>query len=272
MAFASGRYSTDHLSNFRWGTYLDRMVCQYTDHVDLPFSQGSHPEVPEGKKVQDKQWVCVDPISNHIYMTWTQFDAYNSKNPMDSSIIVFSKSEDQGETWTIPVRISKYAGNCLDDDNTVEGAVPAVGRNGEIFVVWTGPKGLVMQKSTDKGLTWLPEEKQIHEHHGGWDMDIPGFNRANGLPILASDCSKGENRGNLYLNWCDKKNGKDNADSWLSISKDDGQTWSEPIKVNQDDGKAHQFFTWMTVDQSTGNLYFVYYDRRDNKKKNRTYI
>ena len=33
--------------------------------------------------------------------------------------------------------------------------------------------------------------------------------------------------------------------------------------MNQDGPGKHQFFTWMDVDQSTGNLYFVYYDRRD---------
>jgi BNR repeat-like domain len=266
-----GRAYYFHLSNYSWGSYLDRMVCQYTDDVSSTFSAGSHP-LPAGKKVQDKQWVCVDPVNNHIYMTWTQFDTYNSKKPEDSTIIVFSKSEDQGVSWSDPIRISKYGGNCRDDNNTVEGAVPTVGRNGEIFVVWTGPKGLVMQKSTDKGSTWLPEEKRVHEHHGGWNIEIPGFNRANGLPILTSDHSKGENHGNLYLNWCDRKEGNDNSDSWLCVSKDEGTTWSEPVKVNQDKGMSHQFFTWMTVDQSTGYLYFVYYDRRDEKKKNRTHV
>jgi Neuraminidase (sialidase) len=49
----------------------------------------------------------------------------------------------------------------------------------------------------------------------------------------------------------------------LSVSKDGGENWSEPVKVNQDDSKRHQFFTWMTVDQSNGNLYFLYYDRRN---------
>ena len=47
-------------------------------------------------------------------------------------------------------------------------------------------------------------------------------------------------------------------------SSDGGDTWSERIKVNQDESKSHQFFTWLTVDQSTGYLYFVYYDRRNH--------
>ncbi len=253
-----------HLASYDLGSHLDRIVCQTADDVSGDFSPGSSPR-PMGTKVQDKHWVCIDPENNHIYMTWTQFDAYDSRNPSDSSIIVFSKSQDQGETWSEPIRISKFGGDCLDDDNTVEGAVPAIGRNGEIFVVWAGPKGLVMQKSIDKGLTWMNEERFIGPQYGGWTLAIPGLQRANGLPILVSDCSKGPNRGNLYLNWCDQRNGADNTDSWISVSSDDGMTWSDPRKVNQDKGKAHQFFTWATVDQSTGYLYFVYYDRRDTK-------
>ena len=44
--------------------------------------------------------------------------------------ILFSKSSDHGATWSEPVSINQYKGNCLDDDYTVEGAVPAVGPNG----------------------------------------------------------------------------------------------------------------------------------------------
>jgi hypothetical protein len=67
----------------------------------------------------------------------------------------------------------------------------------------------------------------------------------------------------LYLNWCDQKSGYNNTDVWLSVSEDGGKSWSAPRKVNQDETKTHQFFTWMTVDQSSGYLYFVYYDRRN---------
>jgi hypothetical protein len=176
---------------------------------------------------------------------------------------MFSKSSDQGKTWSNPQRISKFAGDCQDGDYTVEGAVPAVGPNGEVYVTWAGPKGLVFQRSLDRGKTWLAEEQILHEQHGGWDLTIPGMYRANGLPILQCDLSDGPNRGNLYLNWCDQKSGYNNTDVWLSVSEDGGKSWSAPRKVNQDETKTHQFFTWMTVDQSSGYLYFVYYDRRN---------
>lgn len=258
----TGRAYYFHLSEYDKGSRLDRIVCQSAEKMCSDFNEGRFPK-PNGTKVQDKHWVVLNPKTNVIYMTWTQFDAYNSKNPLDSSIIVFSKSSDQGITWSDPVRISKFGGDCLDDDNTVEGAVPAVGPNGELYVTWTGPHGLVLQKSFDGGETWLKEEIQLEKQWGGWTLEIPEMNRANGLPILKCDLSDGPNRGALYLNWCDQRNGENNTDVFLMKSMDGGETWSKAIKVNQDASQKHQFYTWMDVDQSTGYLYFVYYDRRN---------
>ena len=258
-----------HLASYKETSHLDRIVCQskctpkFYGQDCATFNDGTFPE-PNGTKVQDKQWTVLNEETNEIYMTWTQFDAYNSKAELDSSFIMFSKSADQGITWSSPKRISFYGGDCVDDDNTVEGAVPAVGPNGEIYVTWTGPQGLVFQKSLDGGEVWLDREVVLEKQFGGWTLEIPGIYRANGLPILECDLSNGPNRGALYLNWCDQRNGETDTDSWLMKSSDGGTTWSERIKVNQDDSKHHQFFTWMSVDQSTGYLYFVYYDRRNH--------
>ena len=258
----TGRVYYFHLSNYRKATWLDRMVCQSAPKINGRFNKGTFPK-PNGTKAQDKQWVSLDPRTNEISMTWTQFHKYDSKEPGDSSVILFSKTTDQGKTWSDPIRISHYGGDCLDGDNTVEGAVPAYGPNGEIYVTWTGPKGLVFQRSLDGGKTWLPKERTVAGHPGGWDIEVPGMYRANGLPILVCDLSDGPNKGTLYLNWCDQRNGETDSDIWMMSSKDGGETWTEPVKVNQDESKKHQFFTWMTVDQSTGYLYFVYYDRRN---------
>jgi hypothetical protein len=34
--------------------------------------------------------------------------------------------------------------------------------------------------------------------------------------------------------------------------------------VNQDTSENHQFFTWMDIDQASGNMWFVYHDRRNH--------
>jgi Secretion system C-terminal sorting domain len=252
-----------HLSNPNDGNWIDRIVCQKTSDNGSTWSDGSYTGL-NGTKAQDKQWCAIDRVTNNMYITWSQFDDYGSSNPLDSSNILFSKSLDGGATWSTALRINKIAGDCIDSDNTVEGAVPAVGTNGEIFVAWAGPNGLVFNRSLDQGETWLENEVEVSDIPGGWDYTIPGISRCNGLPITACDVSGGENDGTIYINWTDQRNGLGNTDVWLVKSTDAGNTWTEPIKVNDDSSNKNQFFTWMTIDQVTGFLYFVFYDRRNH--------
>lgn len=257
----NGNFYFFHLSNPPTGNWIDRIVCQKTTDLGNTWTLGTYTGL-NGTKAQDKQWSIVDRSNNNIYLTWTQFDEYGSSNPNDSSLILFSKSLDEGDTWSTPVRVSQQAGNCIDEDDTVEGATPAIGPNGEIFVAWSGPKGLVFNRSTDQGDTWLNEEILIDSLTTGWEYDIPGINRANGLPVLKCDLSGGPNHGTLYLNWSDQRNGLNNTDVFFSKSTDGGYTWSDPTLVNDDSGETHQFFTWMDIDQTTGHLFFIFYDRR----------
>ena len=243
------------------------MVCDYSDDIKGNWTSSATAKI--GEKAQDKQWVAECPRTGNLYLTWTQFDHYDSDALEDSSTIVFSKSTDRGETWSAPKRISKFAGDCLDGDDTVEGAVPAVGPSGEIYVSWSGPKGIRFNRSTDEGETWLAEEILVSDQPGGWAIDVPGMFRCNGLPITACDVSGSVHNGRVYVNWTDQRNGEDNTDVWLSYSDNAGDTWSAPTKVNQDSSGSHQFFTWMDIDPCNGNIYFVYYDRR-NYNDNRT--
>jgi hypothetical protein len=150
----------------------------------------------------------------------------------------------------------------VDSDNTVEGAVPAVGPNGEVYVAWAGPLGLVFDKSLDGGLTF-GKDKVISDFPGGWDFAVEGLDRANGMPVTGVDLSDGPNKGTLYVNWIDARNG--DPDVFVMSSRDGGNTWSTPVRVNDDplkNGKV-QFFTWMAVDPADGSINIVFYDRRD---------
>ncbi len=263
----SENYYFFHLSNPALGNWIDRIVCQKSTDNGQTWSDGTYMGL-NGTKAQDKEWAVVDRTNNNIYVCWTQFDKYGSSNSNDSSNILFSKSTDQGETWSNPIRINKQAGDCFDSDNTVEGAVPTVGPQGEIYVSWAGPLGIMFDKSTDQGDTWLDDDVFVSNIPGGWDFNIPGIYRCNGLPITACDISNGPYRGNIYINWSDQRNGITDTDVWLVKSTDKGQTWTEPRRVNDDAPGKQQFFTWMTIDQTNGYLYFIFYDRRNYDDNN----
>lgn len=259
-----GRYYYFHLSNIKGESLIGGMICQRSDVLKGKFKKEGHTAV--NGKYHDKQWAVVNPYNNHIYMSWTQFDMYDSEKSSDFSHIVFSKSKDGGMTWSDLKQISFYPGDCADNDKTAEGAVPAVGPNGEIYIAWSRNDSLWFNCSFDEGETWMPKETFITTQPVGWVIDIPGIYRCNGLPVTACDKSKSENRGTLYVNWVDQRNGEDNADVWLIKSTDKGKSWSEPKKVNTDESKRQQFLTWMTIDQTSGFLYFVFYDRREHER------
>jgi len=259
-----GNFYFFHLADYKDGTWIDRIVAQKSNNKGRSWKLDTFIG-KNGSKAQDKAWAVVDQRTGNIYVTWTQFDKYESKLSDDISLILCSKSIDEGKTWSSPKVLSKYNGDCLDDDLTVEGAVPCVGINGDINVAWAGPKGLVFNQSKDQGETWFAEEKVVCEIPDGWNYEIDSIFRCNGLPITACDLSNGPNKGAIYINWSDQRNGSQNTDVWLVKSNDNGQNWSNPIRVNNDSTKSQQFMSWFTIDQTNGRLYCLFYDRRNYK-------
>jgi hypothetical protein len=261
-----GNLYYSHLSNPISGWWIDRIVVQRSTDNGITWNEGVGVGQGMQPQAQDKEWLAVDhtqsPYRGNIYMTWTEFDNYGSSNPADSSRIRFSKSTDQGLNWSDPVIISDVSGNCIDSDKTTEGAVPCVGPNGEIYVAWAGPLGIVFDKSIDGGETW-GSDVFVSDMPGGWDFDVSGIYRCNGMPITMSDISNSPYNGNIYVVWSDQRNGTTNTDIFISKSTDGGNSWSPAAKVNDDNTTRHQFFVWSAVDPSTGHLWFVFYDRRN---------
>lgn len=258
-----------HLSRPSNSQWIDRIVCQKSTDGGMTYEDpGTYMGLNPPKK-QDKPWACVDNTEskwrNNIYVTWTQFDAYDSHRPEDQSNIMFSFSSDAGTSWSNALRINKISGDCVDSSNTTEGAVPCVGPNGEIYVSWSVHDKLYFDKSLDGGATWLDDDVFAGKQYGGWVYDIEGIFRCNGLPITQCDISNSPYKGTIYINYSDKTNGEKDVDVFLVRSTDGGSTWSEAIRVNDDpvgNGKQ-QFMSWMSVDPITGSINIIYYDRRN---------
>ena len=216
----------------------------------------------------DKEWLAVDltdsPYKDRLYLAWSEFSHYYSFDPNDSTHIMFSYSTDQSRTWSTPVRVSDQKGDATDGDGTVEGAVPAVGPGGVVHLSWAGNYRIMFDQSFDGGETF-GKDIYVTDQPGGWEFNIPGLTRANGFAQTLCDTSHSPYRGNIYILWSDQRNGKDNTDIFLVKSTDQGRTWGEPVKVNCDTGRAHQFFPWGAIDPATGYLYVVFYDRRNHQ-------
>jgi hypothetical protein len=232
-----------------------QVICQRSADAGNSWSNGTLPAFIPGVWA-DKEWACVDWSNsiwrNSIYLTWTEL--------ADSLRILFSKSIDTGQTWSMPVTISSGTVNLNPWPDGNIGAVPATGPNGEVYVAWSA-RSIRFNKSTDAGATWLADPLYVDSIIPGWRYDsISGVSREQAFPSLACDISGGMYNGNIYISWADQRNGTSNTDVFMSTSGDGGNTWNT-MRVNTDLTTSHQFMPWLCVDQSTGYIYVVYYDR-----------
>ena len=274
IADNSGYFYYFHLSDPKkmgWdgSMVMDRIVCQRSAK-GKSWNSGASIGLNQNKK-HEKPWATFDETSGRIYVTWTQYDNYNSSNPQDSAHIMLSFSDDRGLSWTPSMRINQYGGNCEGQKGTPISAVPVAGPEQEVYVTWAYNEKIYFDRSTDGGITWLKKDKVVADQVGGWHLSVPGFGKASGAPVSGVDISYGDHHGTIYVNWSDQRNGDSDTDVWLTKSTDDGETWSEPIKVNDDEvvmmGR-HQCYNWMAVDQISGHIYIVFYDRRNHIDEN----
>ncbi len=239
-----------------YGKWFDRIVVQRIESTH-PWVEHSYSVGYNGYKMQDKPWLYSDNTSGihagNVYVTWTEFDTYGSANPSDKSRIRFSVLQPNDSTFSNAITISDTTGDCLDGDNTLEGANTCVDSVGTIYAVWAGHNNLYLDYSTDGGTTWH-KDQIIQTQVKGWNMDMPNIMRANGMPFIVAD----KQRNTLYICWADERNG--HADIWLTKSTNNSLSWSEPILLNLDKTNTHQYFPNIAIDPATGSVYVAYYD------------
>jgi hypothetical protein len=148
----------------------------------------------------DKPWIAADSVSGNLYLAYTHF-----VGGVDS--IVFRRSTDDGATWgpMLTLSSSTAAGR-------VQGARPAVGPAGELYVVWS-ELGLVdtdyfrVRKSVDQGVSFGPQAT-VGSFYANSGTGAPGFNRERGItyPSIAVDRTFGLYRGRVYVAWNESAN------------------------------------------------------------------
>lgn len=220
---------------------------------------------------EDKYYVQVDNSTTsqyfkHIYIPWKRV------SPRDSATqIVLSESIDEGESWSTPINISKRL-PASSEDTTFGQSFPicTTGPDGEVYVAWNHgiEHGIGFSKSIDGGKTFT--EPRIIQRYNifGTTTYIPGQGyrhtvkqkvRAESYPTLICDNSKGSRSGYLYLTWAADKI----PNVYFSRSTDGGTTWSAPIIVHSDTTND-QFWQWMSIDPTSGDLAIMYFDSRND--------
>lgn len=238
--------------------FLDRIVVQKSRDNGQTWDGGSDAGYnPPNDQFQPN---AIADRKGSIYLTWTEVEKLGSAEAGCTSRILFSKSSN-GSKWNKPSVISVQGGNCIDDDGMAKGAVPAVASDGKMFVAWSQNGILYLDRSFDGGNFWLSNDIAITEQRGGWNFNVPGVQSVNGLPTLICNNTKGNFAGALYLVWAEQV-ADDDTDIYFTRSLNYGDNWTQPLRINDDEPGKHQFMPAMTIDQVTGHVYILYYDRR----------
>lgn len=233
----------------RNGIFLDRSDdggVTWLPHTTAVIEQPERPGVP----FEDKPMMAVDRSRDpsrrgHLYVAWTEFRRHES-------VILFSRSVDSGRTFSPPLEISTAAGSPKDTVGADEGTSLAVARDGTIFVVWSDSTGIILDRSSDGGVTFGPVRRIARTPD--IVFGIPGVARANGYPDLAID----PRSDRLYVEWVDRRFGT--ATPLLSTSNDAGSSWSAPRPVAGGPGDADdRFFAALAVDPHTGLVVSSFY-------------
>ena len=254
----------------------------------------------------DKPWMTVgprpgNPALDSIYVTYTNFEvlfeilwigeipAFLPKAVETTIRLV--RSDDGGQNWTDPVNVSptvarlfgEVAGGAdvpgfTSSKRVVQGSQPVVTPDGSVFVAWLdstddgsmeGIAEIHVARSTDGGRTFEPSVVAAE-----FD-EIPFRPRTSffrywgaAFPQLAVGP-----QGELYVVYTGRPSDRpsDDGDIFFVASLDGGRSWTAPLRLNDDDGNALQFFPSIDV-APDGTLHVMWGDMRDDPAQTRYHI
>ncbi|TAL63161.1 MAG: T9SS type A sorting domain-containing protein [Bacteroidetes bacterium] len=214
-------------------------IIDFTDKPDLPI---------------DRPWISVDNSGGvndgTVYFTSMSIYFYTGQHH-----IYLRSTTNGGNTWSAIKQVddSLFSPGVM----TVSYAPISVGADGKVYITYmsydTSISPFVRQyiaTTTDKGNTF---QRYIAGNV------FPAYSKLPAYTVSADPV----NNGSVILNWCDTRYG--DLDVLLSKSTDGGQTWSTPVRINDDavSNGIIQDQVWSAF-SATGKLAVAWRDRRMN--------
>jgi hypothetical protein len=213
--------------------------------------------------------------------------------------IMEAHSTDGGFTWSVPKEISGVnpdlctfeeagrPGACNDDTFSV----PSVAPDGTVYVtfineqntsLWEAPNEFdqqyLMVSSSNGGTTWSDPSFVVGMEDGKDDYPINGDGRQTlthyqlRAPQTQGFVADPTKNGRLYLVFSDNRNGlhdspdpQTEADVFIMVKPGKSSAWTGPFNVNPPDTGDignDQWFPWVDVNPTNGDVGVVYNDRR----------
>ncbi len=217
---------------------------------------------PSTRLIEDKEWITVDnnlssPHEGTVYASWTRFIC--NRMFCTSDFILFSRSTDQGGTWSTPIQISPSSQN-----GAVQGSQVAVGPDGAVYLVYEvyytgGQRQQLLAKSTDGGVSFSTPAAITPLFN---DLSFKSTYRKNSFASLAVS-------SNVYVVYADQPNNTVGAEVEFIVSTDSGASFSSPVVIN-DSSTGQQFMPAATVDDA-GVIHASWFDTRNSSASTATY-
>jgi hypothetical protein len=167
----------------------------------------------------------------NLYVVWR-------RKAGDGHQLFFSKSADQGTSWSNPVLFS-------DGSEIIQGTNMFTDDDGYINVVWlqtdliTRCRAFYWRQSTDGGSSWSNRVTGANIHCDNAENTAAGLDSA----------------GNINVVWTLEDSLNGTIDTYFSRSIDNGATWTQPVKVPTSDseGDVYSKFAGIRLDKA-GNI------------------
>jgi len=226
-----------------------------------------------GQPFHDRYTIASDmnhnsPYKDFIYLAWQKF------NPTTQDQVVVAISKDKGVTWGQPAVLFQGTGT--------QSPVPAVGPDGEVYVVWQSRNRdnhttqAVVRRSTNGGVVWTPGVTAMQVFTVGEIIPEVNINRyvmankqnirVSSYPAIAVDRTPvgSPTRGYAYI----VQAGRDAAGGpygiYLTKSTNKGQSWTEKKRIDDATLRNDLFFPAVCVDNTNGMVAILYYSSQND--------
>jgi hypothetical protein len=203
-----------------------------------------------GPLLLDKEWIVCDNgatsrFRGHCYLSYSDFRTL---------AISTQVSVDGGASWGAPVTPPDAAGRRSIEGAFAPGVQPVVEPDGTVLDPFFDQDRLALVRSTDGGVTWSSSIAV-----GPARPAVSGRLRAGPLPVadVGSD-------GTAYVVWtdCGLRPSCGGNDVVVSVSRDDGLTWSAPTAIPTGPRTVDYVIPGFAVDPANPRrLALVYYTR-----------
>jgi uncharacterized repeat protein (TIGR01451 family) len=238
---------------------------------------------------QDKELIAVDTtggaFDGRVYVTWSEFGFTN-----DTTILFAGSTTTTPLAFSAPIALSPT-------DALNQGAMPAVGPSGEVYVAWgrfefsvggITAQSIRLLRSNDGGVTFVNPDpadpapaKTVASPTPAPDFMTTGgplerISRTRGFPYIAVDNTPAGSptHGNVYIVFQADPDGAgtDLSDIFFTRSTDGGATWSTPVSINAgaavttnpDTTTNDNWQPSIAVSPGSGDIAVTFYDRRND--------